>query len=101
MLNSSLNVDSLKRIPLASRFAIPSAPMTGAWIGSAAVPAISMFDPKTETIRHYDLGATRGNLVGNRGEQLLTPRRLWGADFFGAAGAGAAFGRLAVRLIRS
>jgi virginiamycin B lyase len=43
------------------------------WVSGG--PAISMFDPKTETFRHYDLGATYGNTVGNDGDQWFTSFR--------------------------
>jgi virginiamycin B lyase len=38
-------------------------------------PAISMFDPKTEQFRHFDLAATYGNVVGKNGDQWFTSFR--------------------------
>jgi virginiamycin B lyase len=38
-------------------------------------PAITMFDPKTEEFKHYDLGATYGNVVGRDGDQWFTSFR--------------------------
>jgi streptogramin lyase len=43
------------------------------WVSGG--PAISMFDPKTEQFRHFDLGATYGNVVGGNGEQWFTSFR--------------------------
>jgi len=43
------------------------------WVSGG--PAISMFDPKTEQFRHFDLGATYGNVVGPNGEQWFTSFR--------------------------
>ncbi len=38
-------------------------------------PAISMFDPKTSEFRHFDLGGTYGNTVGQNGDQWFTSFR--------------------------
>jgi virginiamycin B lyase len=35
-------------------------------------PAISMFDPKTEEFKHFELGGTYGNVVGQNGDQWFT-----------------------------
>jgi virginiamycin B lyase len=43
------------------------------WVSGG--PAISMFDPKTEQFRHFDLGGTYGNVVGGNGEQWFTSFR--------------------------
>jgi virginiamycin B lyase len=43
------------------------------WVSGG--PAISMFDPKTEMFRHYDLGSTYGNVVGKNGDQWFTSFR--------------------------
>jgi virginiamycin B lyase len=43
------------------------------WVSGG--PAISMFDPKTEQFRHFDLGGTYGNYVGKDGEQWFTSFR--------------------------
>ena len=41
-------------------------------------PAISMFDPKTEQFRHFDLGGTYGVTAGKDGDQWFTSFRLDG-----------------------
>ncbi len=38
-------------------------------------PAITMFDPKTSEFRHFDLGGTYGNVVGQNGDQWFTSFR--------------------------
>jgi virginiamycin B lyase len=38
-------------------------------------PAITMFDPKTEAFKHFDLGATYGNVSGQNGDQWFTSFR--------------------------
>ncbi len=43
------------------------------WVSGS--PAISMFDPKTEQFRHFDLGGTYGNVVAGNGEQWFTSFR--------------------------
>ncbi len=43
------------------------------WVSGG--PAISMFDPKTETFRHFDLAGTYGNVVGKDGAQWFTSFR--------------------------
>jgi len=43
------------------------------WVSGG--PAISMFDPKTEQFRHYDLGGTYGNTAGHNGDQWFTSFR--------------------------
>src|SRR6267154_160992 len=40
------------------------------WVSGG--PAISMFDPKTEAFKHFDLGGTYGNVVGQNGDQWFT-----------------------------
>ena len=35
-------------------------------------PAISLFDPKYEEFKHFDLGGTYGNVVGRNGDQWFT-----------------------------
>jgi virginiamycin B lyase len=46
------------------------------WVSGG--PAISMFDPKTEQFRHFDLGGTYGNVVGKDGAQWFTSFRVDG-----------------------
>jgi virginiamycin B lyase len=43
------------------------------WVSGG--PAISMFDPKTEKFRHFDLGGTYGNVPGHNGDQWFTSFR--------------------------
>jgi virginiamycin B lyase len=43
------------------------------WVSGG--PAISMFDPKTEAFKHFDLGGTYGNVVGQNGDQWFTSFR--------------------------
>jgi virginiamycin B lyase len=43
------------------------------WVSDG--PAISMFDPKTEQFKHFDLGGTYGNVVGQNGDQWFTSFR--------------------------
>ena len=43
------------------------------WVSGG--PAISMFDPKTEQFRHFDLGGTYGNTSGPDGAQWFTSFR--------------------------
>jgi virginiamycin B lyase len=43
------------------------------WVSGG--PAISMFDPKTEEFKHFDLGGTYGNVVGQNGDQWFTSFR--------------------------
>jgi virginiamycin B lyase len=43
------------------------------WVSGG--PAISMFDPKTEDFKHFDLGGTYGNVVGQNGDQWFTSFR--------------------------
>ncbi len=45
------------------------------FVWASGGPAISMFDPKTEQFRHFDLGATYGNVVGRNGDQWFTSFR--------------------------
>jgi virginiamycin B lyase len=40
------------------------------WVSGG--PAISMFDPKTDAFKHFDLGGTYGNVVGQNGDQWFT-----------------------------
>jgi virginiamycin B lyase len=40
------------------------------WVSGG--PAISMFDPKTEQFKHFDVGGTYGNVVGQNGDQWFT-----------------------------
>ncbi len=44
-------------------------------VWSSGGPAITMFDPKTEEFKHFDLGGTYGNVVGKDGEQWFTSFR--------------------------
>jgi len=46
------------------------------WVSGG--PAISMFDPKTEQFRHFDLAGTYGNVVGKDGAQWFTSFRIDG-----------------------
>jgi virginiamycin B lyase len=41
-------------------------------------PAITMLDPKTEEFKHFDLGGTYANVVGQNGDQWFTSFRLDG-----------------------
>jgi streptogramin lyase len=43
------------------------------WVSGG--PAISEFDPKQETFKHFDLGSTYGNVPGNNGDQWFTSFR--------------------------
>jgi virginiamycin B lyase len=43
------------------------------WVSGG--PAISLFDPKTEKFRHFDLGGTYGNVPGHNGDQWFTSFR--------------------------
>jgi virginiamycin B lyase len=43
------------------------------WVSGG--PAISLFDPKTEKFRHFDLGGTYGNVPGQNGDQWFTSFR--------------------------
>jgi streptogramin lyase len=43
------------------------------WVSGG--PAISAFDPKTETFKHFDLGGTYGNVPGLNGDQWFTSFR--------------------------
>jgi sugar lactone lactonase YvrE len=43
------------------------------WVSGG--PAISAFDPKTETFKHFDLGGTYGNVPGQNGDQWFTSFR--------------------------
>ena len=40
------------------------------WVSGG--PAISMFDPKTNEFRHFELGGTYGNTAGKNGDQWFT-----------------------------
>jgi len=40
------------------------------WVSGG--PAISLFDPKTDQFKHFDLGGTYGNVVGQNGDQWFT-----------------------------
>jgi virginiamycin B lyase len=43
------------------------------WVSGG--PAISLFDPKTETFTHFDLGGTYGNVEGQNGDEWFTSFR--------------------------
>lgn len=40
------------------------------WVSGG--PAISLFDPKTDQFKHFDLGGTYGNVVGKNGDEWFT-----------------------------
>jgi len=40
------------------------------WVSGG--PAISMFDPKTEEFKHFDVGGTYGNVLGQNGDEWFT-----------------------------